>query len=766
MLSCDSGQGSEELLCTPRRAQKRLFGAEESSTKRSLFQQPVLQRENDSYSGDESDLGPMSPLALTDNSPSSTYSSPGRQFVSPLASPEGSPQIPLMNLTWDRLKPASGYFDKRLSPFSSLKHVTRAARSSPRRIIFPPSPKSTHSPSKNLNSLTPNRTRNSFSQEIVPETPLRDCLTDIQNENSVAETPQKEDGSEHKMITPLGSVNKDASLPRLHRRKTLGALDVIEISPEKKSSAVKRHINDPIIVKTKLQKTDDSCSIPRARASLFQDKKQEDNITMDTKSFYGSGKQKIPNAFGLDWKQFDKPKKRRSLPSHHVQKSGQRHLTRKSMKGEINSGVSHGIKRPKPKKHISRVEAFKNEKRVSPPVSKAGTENINTQENSSKNTKSKASQRQKAERSPTPEFDLNKRFFKMIRSKNATVTVNKKIKLDVSDGKISLKQKNVHKKPKLDFTLDAADLIVDEPEFENTKEKDVAKLLKILEDDWTDDDYEPIELLQKKKITNSPNKYSSFQDVVMSPASELSNMTSVMNIEDTVMQTEDKINFNIGEENKNIYPLFTKGYSSNHREVIIPRNRGVKRSATWQLAANAGGAEDQYQLDCGQKKFGATQCNECGVVYQLGDPADENAHLNFHNSFKTLKFHGWKNEKMVWNDEYTKSRIIVVEPNDPKQCWKKVTEILNVVDMDLGLADKQLSCYKDMRIYLYIREKNVLGVLLVEPVKEAHRMIPELVELDCCTSESTPVKCGINVVWTAMKHRKQGIARQLVDTLR
>lgn len=70
------------------------------------------------------------------------------------------------------------------------------------------------------------------------------------------------------------------------------------------------------------------------------------------------------------------------------------------------------------------------------------------------------------------------------------------------------------------------------------------------------------------------------------------------------------------------------------------------------------------------------------------------------------------------------------------------------------------------QIFLYIREKTILGVLVAEPIQTAYRMIPELIELDCCTAESTPTKCGINVVWTAMSHRKQGIATKLVDILR
>ena len=65
--------------------------------------------------------------------------------------------------------------------------------------------------------------------------------------------------------------------------------------------------------------------------------------------------------------------------------------------------------------------------------------------------------------------------------------------------------------------------------------------------------------------------------------------------------------------------------------------RGTKRCVNWQMSVKTGGDDNQYQLDAGQMRFGATQCTECGVVYQLGDPQDENAHLNYHNSIKILK---------------------------------------------------------------------------------------------------------------------------------
>lgn len=74
------------------------------------------------------------------------------------------------------------------------------------------------------------------------------------------------------------------------------------------------------------------------------------------------------------------------------------------------------------------------------------------------------------------------------------------------------------------------------------------------------------------------------------------------------------------------------------RDTNATKSKEAKRNTQWQLSAKGGGGEDQYQLDVGQKRFGATQCPECNVVYQLGDPEDENAHLNYHNSIRILKF--------------------------------------------------------------------------------------------------------------------------------
>ena len=79
----------------------------------------------------------------------------------------------------------------------------------------------------------------------------------------------------------------------------------------------------------------------------------------------------------------------------------------------------------------------------------------------------------------------------------------------------------------------------------------------------------------------------------------------------------------------------------------------------------------------------------------------------------------------------------------------------------------ELDYYRDKPIFLYIRDKSIIGVLVADKtVDKAYKMIPELLDLNCCTSESTPVKCGINVVWTVMSHRRQGVATKLLDVVR
>lgn len=771
----DSGQqldSRNDGLSTPSRMQKCLFLLSSNSSKRSLFREKKeLRKDIESVSDAESDLGPMSPLALTDHS--SCDSSPGRQFVSPLATPDKSPMISLSK--GNSSKPGSARNDSNepISPFSSLRRVTRSARFSPRRI-FPLSSKSSQS-NQNLQaestSTSPDFTDKTLTPEdVIPETPVKESDFDDQH-SYVAETPQKEEYLEQRLNTPLGSVCKRIPIPRIHRRKSSGASEFDQCSsPEIKKSTVKRHLDNYLLLSNaKRQKADELSSAPRARAALFQENnktvtEKEKGFTLNPKSFYGSN-DKTRKSVGLQWREPQPDfKKRRSLPSHS---STYRRSGKRPQKGEINFGVSHGIKRPKVKRQSPQNNSTKAEKQGNNPNNKSNDskENLNPRAESTNNNQNKE---------PLSEVtDPSKKFFKSKPGHNAVVTVDDKIKSRVVANPSDAD--HINKKRRLnEISLDAADLTVEEPTAEvSLVQNKVDDILKILEDDWADDACDDMETAQTacSRINISPKKSVALKDLTMSPASELSSMASTMNIEDISLSTDNLTCDNpnnvstSGIPSQKFYPLFTKGHPSDvPNEDSISKKR--KRTTAWQLSSKHHSAENQYQIDAGQKLFGATQCNECGIIYHIGDPDDENAHLNYHNSFKTLKFQGWKNERVIYNDSCTSSRIILLEPKDSNSYWKKITEVLQVVDRELGLTDPKLASYRDKRVYMYVRDKTILGVLVAEEAKSAFQMIPELFELNCCTAEATSVKCGVNVVWTVMSHRRQGIATKLVDILR
>ncbi|XP_015516868.2 N-acetyltransferase ESCO1 [Neodiprion lecontei] len=810
---------------TPRRVQKRLFTSGTSSSKRTLFRDTQTASPSGGNSGDESDLGPMSPLALSDATPSSATNSPGKSLTSPVVGSTAAALVYLGSLDsnlWEMGTLNMGHDEANVvpsSPFSVLKTLTRSARYSQRRKTCPVLPEPVI-PINDENEIvketpptSPKRSgKSSAWNESITETPKRKSFgKEIQNvqildSSIIAETPYKDDSPMRRLITPLGSVSKEAALPRLHHRKSLNSLAATaqNSSPiDGKENILKRTARDVIIeTSAKLFKTDECTSAPKARAALFQERQQDFKVS--TKVFYSSSPPQVlpkqDSPINIEQSEVRHGQKRRSLPNRSSRgRSSKRHKY-----GEINAGIGHRIRKPKVKKHISLADGFKKENvnDVSPIATSTETSfaesNVRNITQNMDNTLpnihdehsvEKCAMPQSRELAASPEIDTAKKFFKTNRTVSrkslATVTVNDSIKLQVSHGKVKLeshrfmKRQNPHKKARIsDLSLDANDLTVDDPSFGVPIDKtSVDNILKVLEDDWADDEYDTMEpLISTQKYAISPLKSSIILNgMSMSPASELTSMTSVMNIKDAYGPTAnlDQVSSNLDNSNQNkgtkLYPLFNKDFARTKSLIDSPKNvtRGTKRPAGWQLSAKNGAQDDrQYQLDVGQKQFGATQCPECRVVYQIGDPSDETSHQNYHDSMKILKFPGWKHERVVTTDSYTSSRIILVEASAPKYCWKKVSEILAVIDRDLGLADSKLSDYHNDKIYLYIREKEILGVLVAEYVTTGYRLIPDLQNIDCCSLQSSSIKCGIKVVWTAASYRKQGIATKLVDVLR
>lgn len=70
---------------------------------------------------------------------------------------------------------------------------------------------------------------------------------------------------------------------------------------------------------------------------------------------------------------------------------------------------------------------------------------------------------------------------------------------------------------------------------------------------------------------------------------------------------------------------------------------------------------------------------------------------------------------------------------------------------------------------MFISDKCVVGCLLAVPVKVAHRMImtdANISDIDCCSAEEYPVRCGVSRIWVHGSKRRQNIASQLMDCMR
>ncbi|XP_040022541.2 uncharacterized protein LOC120811341 isoform X2 [Gasterosteus aculeatus] len=188
----------------------------------------------------------------------------------------------------------------------------------------------------------------------------------------------------------------------------------------------------------------------------------------------------------------------------------------------------------------------------------------------------------------------------------------------------------------------------------------------------------------------------------------------------------------------------------------------------------------QTIIDAGQKHFGAVACSVCGMLYSAANPEDESQHLLFHNQFiSAVKYVGWKKERIL--AEYPDGKIILVLPDDPKYALKKVEEIREMVDNDLGFQQVETKCPSQTKTFLFIsNDKKVGGCLIAEHIQEGHRVIeeptPEGSEGEkvmferqrawCCSTSAEPAICGISRIWVVNMMRRRGIASRMLECLR
>ncbi|KAK3571664.1 hypothetical protein QTP86_015980 [Hemibagrus guttatus] len=189
---------------------------------------------------------------------------------------------------------------------------------------------------------------------------------------------------------------------------------------------------------------------------------------------------------------------------------------------------------------------------------------------------------------------------------------------------------------------------------------------------------------------------------------------------------------------------------------------------------------EQKTTDKNQNAFGATTCNVCGMLYSPSIAEDETQHLLFHNQFiSAVRYVGWKKERIL--GEYPDGKIILVLPDDPKYALKKVEEIREMVDNDLGFQQVETKVPSQTKTFLFIsNDKKVTGCLIAEHIQEGYRVIeepvPEGSEREkvmferqrawCCSTVPEPAVCGISRIWVFNMMRRRGIASRMIECLR
>nr|CAE01627.3 OSJNBa0029H02.7 [Oryza sativa Japonica Group] len=219
----------------------------------------------------------------------------------------------------------------------------------------------------------------------------------------------------------------------------------------------------------------------------------------------------------------------------------------------------------------------------------------------------------------------------------------------------------------------------------------------------------------------------------------------------------------------------------------------------------------QFHLELGQPDFLLHMCSVCGMMYARGNDDDEKAHKAYHKSyFEGVPFKGWRNETVVARSEGG-DRIILV--TDENSCARnsKVQEVIKVVQKELGFGEGQL-LHKLCKVYLFISSQRIVGCLVAEPIKTAHKVIPGSTEENgtdlpvdkiepvktnhtlefgkisfkrevlkrhdhsdknkeeyrdpgaiICEKEDVPAHCGFRAIWVVPSRRRKRIGSQLMD---
>lgn len=463
----------------------------------------------------------------------------------------------------------------------------------------------------------------SEDRTIVPDTPIK--VSPTQN-----------------LKTPHDTSITQTSIPKLIRKSVLE--NVMNKEGNKRLSSP---INFP---ESKRLKVDNKVS--KVRTALFPEPE-----AVPTKSFYSKTETNKTELKRFDYNlQDDKPKcKKQTLYLCNRRTRG------KNRFGQINAGVRHKIKKPRHKKPTKTTILRAALKIIEDSPLNEYLKDIDDLQMKqitpvAQEIPKKRSEPEIRKREPTPEPDPNRKFFKSSRHRGI-VTVNGNIKVEVDGKNVTLLQENSVKKTKSDVCFDDADFLE-----ENVIDDSlISNVLNMLEDEKENVPTPTKSIVLKahtsvKASENSILLHNTSQkrthSEILSPISQMCDTTSGLALNspkkarnlNTVLENMcaysstdsanvfSKFSSLPNMEEKKVFPIFEKNYRP-PKSVEKSDRHAVSQAKKWKALP-----ADQMLLDAGQKRFGPTQCIECGIIYHMGDPSEELMHSKYHSYANVLKF--------------------------------------------------------------------------------------------------------------------------------
>ena len=181
---------------------------------------------------------------------------------------------------------------------------------------------------------------------------------------------------------------------------------------------------------------------------------------------------------------------------------------------------------------------------------------------------------------------------------------------------------------------------------------------------------------------------------------------------------------------------------------------------------------EQLYLDFGQRSFGQRElCKTCGLLYTLGHPEDEEMHRRHHRrAVQGISMQPSAADRVV--REFPEGgRALLVLPSDPADRLRKLAEVTALMAAELG---GEPSLPRDGRAFLVAdgsaHRHRLLGCAIAEPLQRAFLALPQEAASGSGVLRHDgvpqPALCGVSHIWVSAAHRRQGVARQLLDAVR